>query len=78
MRVANLGNAAYDNFFAARRDLRGRTYYWLGGSLEENQEKAPDLSKDTEAVNSGWVTLTPLKYDLTDYETLAAMKKIAF
>ncbi|MDR3348435.1 MAG: 5'/3'-nucleotidase SurE [Acidaminococcales bacterium] len=74
MRVTELGNTAYDNVFSPRRDLRGRTYYWLGGSLTVDSKREIDLNKDTEAVSDGWVTLTPLKYDLTDYAALAAMK----
>jgi 5'-nucleotidase len=78
IRATNLGNAAYDNVYAPHRDLSGRVYYWLGGSLASDPQKTPDLDIDTEAVNEGWVTLTPLKYDLTDHETLAALKKSMF
>ncbi|MDR2007064.1 MAG: 5'/3'-nucleotidase SurE [Acidaminococcales bacterium] len=78
MRVTELGNTAYDNIFAPRHDLRGRTYYWIGGSLAVNSAGKLNLDKDTEAVSDGWITLTPLKYDLTDYDVLAKMKKMLF
>lgn len=74
IKVVKLGNVAYDNAFAPRKDLQGRTYYWLGGELVENPGHDPEL--DVDAVGDNWVTITPLRYDLTDYESLERIQKI--
>ena len=74
IRVAKLGNISYDNVFAERKDLRGRTYYWLGG--EAVIYDSEDLSVDTGAVRNNWVAVTPLCYDLTDQASLAKIKDV--
>ena len=74
IKVAELGNVAYDNAFLPRQDLQGRTYYWLGGEILENPGHNPDL--DVDAVGENWVTITPLTYDLTDHKSLKRIKQI--
>lgn len=74
IRVTKLGKIAYDNVFEERKNLSGRTYYWLGGEpiiYEKN-----DLNIDTGAVKNNWVAVTPLHHDLTDTESLIKMKDI--
>ena len=74
IRVTGLGTVAYDNIFAARKDLQGRTYYWLGGEIVT--EVGDNLFTDVDAVGNGWVAVTPLQYDLTDYSALEKIKEI--
>jgi 5'-nucleotidase len=58
---------AYEDWFEERLDPRGRPYYWMCGEL-----KAERISqgRDRRLLSEGWVTLTPLKFDFTDHETL--------
>ncbi len=74
IRVVGLGEVAYDNIFAARKDLQGRTYYWLGGEIIT--EVGQNLSIDVDAVGNNWVSITPLQYDMTDYKALNNIKDI--
>jgi len=53
------------------KDPFGKTYYWIGGKVVEDDEK------DTEnnAVENGFIAITPMSTDLTDYSLLKEMKK---
>jgi len=67
MRVTRLGSRRYDNIFEERKDPRGNTYFWLGGDVvEEDQE--PD--SDVAAINEGFISVTPIHFDLTDYRLI--------
>lgn len=58
-----------------RLDPRGRAYYWI----EEGQNDwEPHDRSDYQAVRDGYVSVTPLQPDLTDYETLRALEQRAF
>ncbi len=71
IRVTKLGVRNYDNLFEERRDPRGNTYYWLGGGVkEEEQEKDSDVV----AVQEGYISITPINLDLTDYKLIAEYK----
>ena len=57
----------YDNLFEERKDPRGNTYYWMGGGVvQEDQE--PD--SDVMAVEEGYISITPISLDLTDYKLM--------
>jgi 5'-nucleotidase len=60
--VTFLGRRVYRDQVEAREDLRGRSYYWIGGP-EENATDLP--GSDCSAVREGLVSLTPLGLDLT-------------
>lgn len=71
IRVTKLGVRNYNNLFEERRDPRGNTYYWLGGGvIEEAQEKDSDVI----AVQEGYISITPINLDLTDYKLIAEYK----
>ena len=49
--------------FAKRIDPSGRDYYWLiGTDKTTHHEEGTDIS----AINEGYISITPLRYDLTD------------
>jgi 5'-nucleotidase len=57
----------YDGRVVPGKDPRGRPHYWITvAPLEEAEE-----GTDRWAVERGWVSLTPLRLDLTDEEALA-------
>ena len=70
-KLTRLGIRKYENAFEERRDPRGNIYYWMGGSI---RSMIQDPSSDISAVEQGYVSITPLKSDLTNYEK---MEKIA-
>jgi len=61
-RVTFLGRRVYRDQVEVRQDLRGRSYYWIGGP-EENATDLP--GSDCSAVREGLVSVTPLGLDLT-------------
>src|SRR5215510_7697994 len=61
-RVTFLGRRVYRDQVDVRQDLRGRSYYWIGGP----EESATDLpGSDLSAVRDGLASVTPLGLDLT-------------
>ena len=61
-RVTFLGRRVYRDQVDVRQDLRGRSYYWIGGP----EESAADLpGSDCSAVREGMASITPLGLDLT-------------
>lgn len=61
-RVTFLGRRVYRDQVEVRQDLRGRSYYWIGGP----EESATDLpGSDLSAVREGYASVTPLGLDLT-------------
>jgi 5'-nucleotidase len=60
--VTFLGRRVYRDQVDVRQDLRGRSYYWIGGP-EENATDLP--GSDCSAVKQGLASITPLGLDLT-------------
>lgn len=67
IKVTTLGHLRYSNPFLTRQDPWGGTYYWLAGQAPEDNNEEPT---DVWAVNNGYVSLTPIHFDLTDYRLL--------
>jgi 5'-nucleotidase len=62
-----LGIRTYQNVIAERQDPRGQNYFWMGGE-PVNQNQEPD--SDVKAVDDGYISITPLHSDLTNYAFL--------
>lgn len=67
-RVTRLGIRRYRNVFDRRTDPRGRVYYWMAGEVEDLDHD--DTATDTGAVRAGYVSVTPIEFDLTKYAAL--------
>jgi len=52
-------------------DPRGRDYYWIGG---QDPVWDPRPESDFDAVHAGWISVTPMRLDLTDDSALEAMR----
>jgi 5'-nucleotidase len=61
----------YTEKFDRRVNPRGRTYFW---SSPEFLCPDPHPGTDVEALAEGYITVTPLKFDLTDHAQLAALQ----
>jgi 5'-nucleotidase len=53
-------------------DPRGKPYYWIG---EVRDGFRAEGGTDFEAVDEGFVSVTPMKADLTSYESLEALRR---
>lgn len=67
LRVTTLGHLKYSNPIMQREHPRGGTYYWLAGQAPQDNNAEPT---DVWAVKNGYVSLTPIKFDLTDHQLL--------
>ncbi len=59
---------------ATRTDPRGQHYYWIEEALDEWHPSGG--RSDYEAVVEGYVSVTPLQADLTDYEALNRLEAL--
>src|SRR6185295_2816907 len=72
LRVVPMGVARYGEKFEKRVDPRGRNYYWASGGLPVC---AAGHETDLTALQKGYLTLTPLDFDLTKRAILAEMER---
>jgi len=71
VRVTKQGKSRVAEVLHKRIDPNDRTYYWLSGELVEVEDNG---ESDLAVIKNNMISITPLHYDLTDYEF---MKKIA-
>lgn len=70
MKVVPMGVQRYGEHFIKRKDPKGRTYYW---ATNDPPPKPSKHETDLTALARGFVTLTPLQYDMTKVQALAEM-----
>lgn len=66
LKVARQCEGRWTQEFAKRIDPAGRAYYWLTGQYENHEPKAEDT--DDWAINHGYVSVVPVKIDMTAKE----------
>ncbi len=69
--IARQGKSKWADIYEKRVDPYGYDYYWLTGKLIEQDT---ELDADQFAVKQGYATVSPIHFDLTDYETLKTIK----
>jgi 5'-nucleotidase len=72
VKVVPMDVTQYWEAFEKRTDPMGRSYYWLTGHPDPRQPKTESSAglTDMKALDQGFITLTPLNYDLTDRQRL--------
>jgi len=65
------GTSKWDDIYEERFDPYGKKYFWLTGVLLETDK---DLDRDQCAITNNYVSVSPIHFDLTDYETFEKMK----
>jgi 5'-nucleotidase len=75
VRVVPMGLARWGERYEKRVDPRGRNYYWA-----TNEPPPPPSDDDTDvtALKKGFVTITPLHFDLTKRSELVEMEQWRF
>lgn len=71
--ITRQGLRVYRDRLDKRIDPRGQPYYWIGG---EAPTAIPDEGTDFGALEDGFVSITPLNLDLTDYQALHILHEI--
>lgn len=70
--ITTQGKSKWDDIYEERRDPYGKSYYWLTGTLTETDKK---LGTDQFAIKNNYVSVSPIHFDLTDYDTFEKMKE---
>jgi 5'-nucleotidase len=72
VKISKQGMRYYTDEITERKDPRNRSYYWLGGEYK-GFESIP--GSDCVHVDEGYISVTPLKIDCTDYTYQEELKK---
>jgi 5'-nucleotidase len=72
VKVTKQGHSRCVETFDKRIDPRGRIYYWLAGEMIELEETEQD---DTHAVKSGYISVTPVRFDVTNYSCIKTISE---
>jgi 5'-nucleotidase len=70
--ITKQGISTWEDRFDVRRDPANREYYWLTGSMHVTDT---DLDTDQIAIEKGYVSVTPVHYDLTNRVMMETMKR---
>jgi 5'-nucleotidase len=67
VKVTKLGRRVYTDSITRANDPSGREYFWIGGGgIQWEAEEGTDF----QAVQDGYISVTPLHLDLTNYKLL--------
>jgi 5'-nucleotidase len=72
VKLTRQGKLVYDNSIQELIDPRGREYYWIGGGIPQ---WGSGENTDFEAVQNGYISVTPIHLDLTNYEALKFLQE---
>ncbi len=70
--ITRQGLRVYRDVLDRRLDPRGRPYYWIGG---EAPTGISEQGTDVGALAEGYVSITPLQLDLTNYKAMDALAR---
>lgn len=70
-KLTKQGKRAYDNSIQELSNPRGRKHYWIGGGMPL---WSAGENTDFEAVKNGFISITPVHLDLTNYKALKHLK----
>jgi len=73
IKVCRLGYTDWASSVHERKDPRGKRYYWIGGERTGSDGIA---ESDNEAIAQGFVSVTPLHYDLTEYRSFQYLRDL--
>lgn len=73
-RITRQGKRRYGDNIVELLDPRGRKYYWIGG---DDLGFVHGEGTDCTAIADGFISITPLHLDLTNYASIAEMSDLA-
>lgn len=73
LKVCRQANAKWEENFDERTNPHGKKYYWLTGYVNNMDT---DENADENALEQGYITIVPVKFDLTAYEHIDFFNKI--
>ena len=72
VKIVPMGVARYGEQFIKRTDPRGRSYYW---ATNDPPPQPDGYETDLTALTKGFITLTPLQYNMTRHAVLTEMER---
>ncbi|BAT71292.1 5'-nucleotidase [Thermosulfidibacter takaii ABI70S6] len=70
------GKRVYTDYIYELRDPRGNIYYWIGGfPVDEDPQLGNGDDTDIVAVKQGYVSITPVKLEMTHFEFLEKIRE---
>ncbi len=71
VRIIRQDIALLTEYFEKRLDPRNKAYYWLTGKAPSFEE---DIDMDSAALFWNYISITPIRSDMTDYDTLEELR----
>jgi 5'-nucleotidase len=80
IKITRQEQVPYQDSFDRRKDPRGRLYYWIKGSTETDlklhiTDGEGKIPTDLWAIKHRYISITPIKRDVTDYRVLDRIKR---
>ena len=72
VQISRQGHARFAEYVEKRVDPRNRIYYWQGSDRQRFEE---ELDIDGTALDQGYISVTPIACDMTDYRMLQDLKR---
>ncbi|MBI5663832.1 MAG: 5'/3'-nucleotidase SurE [Nitrospirae bacterium] len=72
VKITKQGKLVYDSSIQELHDPRGNEYYWIGGGVPQWE---PGENTDFEAINAGYISVTPVHLDLTNHKAIKYLQK---
>lgn len=69
--ITKQGKSLWDDHYDSRLDPNKREYFWLTGKMKILDN---DLEFDQTAIGENYISITPVHYDLTDYNMFEELK----
>lgn len=73
VKVCPQGKRLVSVALSERMDPKGRPYFWIGGAREDTPDRE---GVDIDWLNKGYITVTPLRMEMTDYKVLDRLRVV--
>jgi 5'-nucleotidase len=73
-KVTRAGNRLYGHHAEVHHNPRGKEYYWIGLPSLGWMETQGHIT-DFEAINDGYVSITPIHLDMTSYDDITSLEE---
>ncbi|MES2519171.1 MAG: 5'/3'-nucleotidase SurE [Bacteroidota bacterium] len=71
IKICRQTDAVFRESFEERKDPYGKSYYWMDGFLQ-NEDNGGGTDED--ALKENYISIVPAKFDLTDYQAVESLK----
>ncbi|MGL5330021.1 MAG: 5'/3'-nucleotidase SurE [Peptostreptococcaceae bacterium] len=75
IKVTVLGDRKYENVLEERFSPFGKRYFWIGGKVKSIEQVE---NNDIDAVENGYISITPVNIDMTNKEKIKYINDIKF